>query len=75
MQSEAVAGVATAVGPMGEDEALWKVEDVLRYMNIPQKSRTAIYELIEDGLPSFKIGGRRRFNPTAVRVWVAGLAA
>lgn len=74
MQSEGVADV-TAAGSMGENEALWKVEDVLRYMNIPASSRTVIYDLIADGLPSVKIGNRRRFHPASVRLWVTGLAA
>jgi hypothetical protein len=50
-------------------EGLWDVSDVMSYLNV--KSQKTIRRRIRDGLPSKKIGGLLRFDPEAVRRWVA----
>lgn len=34
-------------------------------------SKPKIYELIEEGLPTLKIGGARRFDSAEVHAWIA----
>ena len=47
---------------------LLTVEDVARIL---QLSRVKVYELInKNGLPTLKISGARRIQPTALQTWI-----
>lgn len=49
-------------------EELWTAKDVARYL---KASRSWVYQRAEAGLlPSFRIGGMRRFEPESIRAWV-----
>lgn len=45
---------------------VWTIEDVRQYFKV---SRTTIYEWMEQGLPSVKIGGSLRFDKLDVLAW------
>jgi excisionase family DNA binding protein len=47
-------------------DGVWTVEDVMRFLKL---SRTTIYELMDEGLPSVKIGGSRRFDRRDIVQW------
>lgn len=53
-------------------EPLLKMPDMVRIL---QLSKPKIYELIAQGLPSLKIDGARRFQPSAVKAWIDQQAA
>lgn len=53
-------------------EPLLKMPDMMRIL---QLSKPKIYELIAQGLPSLKIDGARRFQPSAVKAWIEQQAA
>jgi excisionase family DNA binding protein len=47
------------------DERLWKVEDVMSYLNV---SRSWVYHKAADAtLPSRRVGGLLRFLPSEIR--------
>jgi excisionase family DNA binding protein len=47
---------------------LWKFEDVAEYLSV---SPSHVRRLVSQRkIPSFKIGGSRRFDPLAVKEWV-----
>lgn len=49
-------------------DALWDKDDVALFL---KRSASSVSQMAEEGaLPSFKIGGHRRFDPSAVREWV-----
>ena len=51
------------------DDTLWDVKDVARYLKV---SASWIYKLAEiDDLPHFRVGTLLRFNPPAIRGWLA----
>lgn len=54
-------------GGTGSQERLWKVKDVAAYLQV---SQSWVYQHAASGvLPSLKIGGLLRFDPTAIRNW------
>lgn len=56
-------------GLLPGDETLWTAADLARRLKI---GRTGIYKLIErEKIPHFRIGGLLRFEPAAVRAWLA----
>ena len=58
---------------MTEFGTLWRVNDVMRYL---QASRSWVYQKAEAGiLPSLRVGGLLRFDPNAVRSFAQGLPA
>ncbi|HEU5380760.1 MAG TPA: helix-turn-helix domain-containing protein [Ktedonobacteraceae bacterium] len=61
--------------PSGQQTALMPVilEPLLTMSDIEkvlQLSKPKIYELMAQGLPSLKIDGARRFQPSAVKAWI-----
>jgi excisionase family DNA binding protein len=53
-------------------EQLWDANDVARYLKV---SRSWVYHRAESGeLPSFRVGGLRRFDPEAIRSFARGEA-
>jgi predicted DNA-binding transcriptional regulator AlpA len=55
-------------------DRLWSVEDVSDYLGIPVKTLYQ-WKWRGDGPPVRKIGRHLRYDPDAVRRWVAGRAA
>ena len=54
------------------DEVLWDVRDVARYL---RASRSWVYKAAEKGaIPSIRVGVMLRFEPKAIRDFVATLA-
>jgi excisionase family DNA binding protein len=50
-----------------QTEALWTWKEVATYL---KASRSWVYQRAEDGtLPSLRIGGFLRFDPSTVRAW------
>ena len=45
---------------------VWTIEDVRRYFKV---SRSTVYEWMNEGLPSVKIGGSLRFDRSDVVAW------
>jgi excisionase family DNA binding protein len=55
---------------IGTDDVLWKVSDVALYLKV---SRSWVYHRAEEGtLPSLRIGGLLRFEPSAIREFARG---
>jgi excisionase family DNA binding protein len=50
---------------------LLTVEDAAQLLKV---SRSKLYELIQKGLPTVKIDGKRRILPTALAAWVQAQA-
>ena len=50
---------------------LLTVEDAAQLLKV---SRSKLYELIHEGLPTVKIDGKRRILPTALAAWVQAQA-
>jgi excisionase family DNA binding protein len=51
---------------------LWDANDVARYLKV---SRSWVYHRAESGeLPSFRVGGLRRFDPQAIQSFARGEA-
>jgi excisionase family DNA binding protein len=51
-------------------EQLWDANDVARYLKV---SRSWVYHRAESGeLPSFRVGGLRRFDPQAIQSFARG---
>lgn len=48
-------------------EPLLTMSDIEKVL---QLSKPKIYELMAQGLPSLKIDGARRFQPSAVKAWI-----
>lgn len=58
---------------MSQMDALWRVDDVARYL---QASRSWVYQKAEAGtLPCLRVGGLLRFEPQAVRDFAQGKRA
>ena len=64
--------VATELGRLGEmleSERLWEASDVARFFNV---HRNWVYQQASCGkLPSIRVGGLLRFDPSAVRALAA----
>ena len=55
---------------MNAPEPLWTVKDVMAYLQV---SRSWVYQRVERGeIPCRRLLGCVRFEPAAVRAWVAG---
>jgi excisionase family DNA binding protein len=53
---------------MAEDERLWTIAEVARYLGVPQSS---IYKMTAKGvIPHVKLGGRVRFRRADVDRWL-----
>jgi excisionase family DNA binding protein len=53
----------------GSFECLWDVEAVARFLRV---SRSWVYHRAQAGqIPCLKIGGLLRFDPAAIRTWLA----
>lgn len=50
-------------------ESLWTAADVARYLKV---SRSWVYQKVDEGLlPALRVGGTLRFEPAAIRTWLA----
>jgi excisionase family DNA binding protein len=50
-----------------DDETLWKVQDVAKYLQV---STSLVYKKAEAGtIPTLRIGAALRFDPATVRAW------
>jgi len=59
-----------SVAEVQQDERLWKVADVCRYLG---KGKTWVYGEVAAGrLPHLRIGGELRFEPATIRAWARG---
>lgn len=54
------------VAPAELPQEIWDVRRICAFLGI---SRARLYQLIDAGLPSRKIGGSRRFDPRDVAAW------
>jgi excisionase family DNA binding protein len=45
---------------------IWDVQKACAFLGV---GRTRLYELIAEGLPSRKIGAKRRFDPRDLALW------
>ena len=51
-------------------ERLWTVAEVAEFLG---RSKRSVYQLAAEGsVPAIRVGGHLRFDPTAIRKWVAG---
>ena len=48
---------------------LWIAADVETFLGVKTTTVYAYMKRTEDPLPSFRIGGSRRFDPAAVKAW------
>lgn len=66
-----------AIAPQTQPQAV-VLEPLLTMSDIEkvlQLSKPKIYELMAQGLPSLKIDGARRFQPSAVKAWIDSQAS
>jgi excisionase family DNA binding protein len=54
--------------PSDSEDLLWSTADVANYMRCSERQ---VYNLRKSGLPAIHIGGLIRFDPQAVREWLA----
>jgi hypothetical protein len=59
---------AAPLGPVGE---LWTIHDVAAYLRVPVATLYDWRYRGNGGPPAFKIAGTLRFDPVAVRQWLA----
>jgi excisionase family DNA binding protein len=67
LQGESVVRKSSSPMPVPLTTPLLTVEDAAQLLKV---SRSKMYELIRNGLPTIKIGGQRRVLPSALTAWV-----